>query len=524
MTHLCVPIFVTDPNQLTRQSALAAEAGADMLELRLDHLTKCPDSWPRIDLPVIVTCRPVWEAGHSMLNDAARVDLVNRSAQSLDARYMDIELETYRRISGRVIPSRALIISSHDTTGRPERLNNILLEMADIPAAVNKIAYTARTIRDNFEIFDVLRQRVRPTIALCMGEAGLISRLLARKFGAALTFASLDDSQSTAPGQPTIGQIKHLYRWDAIRPETKVYGVVAHPVRHSMSPAIHNAAFESVGFDGVYLPLLVEPSYESFKAFMEVALSTAGFDLSGLSVTIPHKENALRYLREKGANIEPLAATIGAVNTIVITRREGRDGPVALAGLNTDYAAILDSITSALGIDRAGLSDLKVAVLGAGGTGRTAVAALAACGCRVTIFNRTRQRADALAQELGDSRGKSVAAADWADLANADCDILINTTSVGMSPHIDQSPLDGHEKLLHRVRLVFDAVYNPMQTRLLASAQSAKVKTVCGADMFVRQAAGQFRAFTGIAPPVDVMRHVLEEHLKPQPPDSAIRA
>jgi 3-dehydroquinate dehydratase/shikimate dehydrogenase len=282
-----------------------------------------------------------------------------------------------------------------------------------------------------------------------------------------------------------------------------------------MSPAIHNAAFESVGFDGVYLPLLVEPSYESFKAFMEVALSTAGLDLSGLSVTIPHKENALRYLREKGADIEPLAITIGAVNTIVITRRQGRDGPVALAGLNTDYAAILDSITDALGIDRAGLSDLKVAVLGAGGTGRTAVAALAGCGCRVAIFNRTRQRADALAQEFGDSRGKSVAAADWADLANADCDILINTTSVGMSPHIDQSPLDGHENLLHRVRLVFDAVYNPMQTRLLASAQSANVKTVCGADMFVRQAAAQFRAFTGIAPPVDVMRHVLEEHLAP---------
>jgi 3-dehydroquinate dehydratase/shikimate dehydrogenase len=284
-----------------------------------------------------------------------------------------------------------------------------------------------------------------------------------------------------------------------------------------MSPAIHNAAFDATSFDGVYLPLLVEPSYESFKAFMEVALSTSGLDLSGLSVTIPHKENALRYLQEKHAEIEPLAGDIGAVNTIVITRPHGREGQVVLAGLNTDYAAILDSITDALSLDRATLAGTKVAVLGAGGTGRAAVAALAAYDCHVTLFNRTRRRADALAEEFSLRRGGSIAAADWDHLGNADCDILINTTSVGMSPDVQQSPLAGHEKLLRRARLVFDAVYNPMRTRLLESAEAAGVKTVRGVDMFVRQAAAQFQAWTGIAAPLEVMLRVVEERLAPVP-------
>src|SRR6266550_54334 len=178
-------------------------------------------------------------------------------------------------------------------------------------------ALSARTIRDNLEAFEILRHRAKPTIALCMGEHGLISRVLAKKFGGFLTFASLSKDAETAPGQITIGDMKRLYRWDAIGARTKVYGVVASPVMHSMSPAIHNAAFEAVGHDGVYLPMLVNEGYESFKAFMESFLAFGALDLAGLSVTLPHKENALRYLKEVGAEVEGLAEEIGAVNTIV---------------------------------------------------------------------------------------------------------------------------------------------------------------------------------------------------------------
>jgi 3-dehydroquinate dehydratase/shikimate dehydrogenase len=182
-----------------------------------------------------------------------------------------------------------------------------------------------------------------------MGEAGLISRVLTKKFGGFLTFASLRDESATAPGQVTIHDMKQLYRWDAIGPATKVYGVVASPVMHSMSPAIHNAGFDAVGHEGVYLPMLVNPRYESFKAFIESFLAFEPLDLAGLSITLPHKENALRYLKEKGAEVEPLAEQIGAVNTIIIARSARG---LRLNGINTDYAAILDSITNKLNITR----------------------------------------------------------------------------------------------------------------------------------------------------------------------------
>jgi 3-dehydroquinate dehydratase/shikimate dehydrogenase len=503
MTYLCVPIFVTGRDQALRDIATATEAGADMVELRLDRF---PDSATATDLirsihiPCIVTCRPRWEGGQWEGDEAQRLRLLNEVADR--ATFVDLELQ-----ADAPLPSAKdkLILSSHDFQTRPDRLYNIITEMNARPAAVNKLAWTARTLRDNLEAFELLQSRHRPTIALCMGEAGLISRVLAKKFGAFLTFASLAAGAETAPGQVTIQDMKRLYRWDAIGPATKVYGVVAHPVRHSMSPAIHNAGFDAIGFDGVYLPMLVDPSYESFKAFMETFIAFPGLHLSGLSITIPHKENALRYLKEKGAEIEPLAQRIGAVNTIAI--HEDR-----LRGFNTDYAAIIDTICAALQITRERLADLRIAVLGAGGTGRTAVAALAAMGATVVVYNRTKDKADALAAEFNGQRGK-VVAARFEKLCDTCCDVLINTTPIGMHPNIDASPLGDDRSALRSDMLVFDTIYNPKQTRLLQQAADAGARTVGGIEMFVRQAAAQFEAWTAQPAPLSVMRSVIEARL-----------
>ncbi len=376
MTHLCVSIFVTDLVKAKRDIATAAEGGADMVELRIDLLTEADAVRQLVVdciLPAVVTCRPVWEGGQSELPDEDRLGLLDAAASG-NTRYIDVELETLRKHPGAAAAWRQLIVSFHDFTARPVRLNNLMLDLNASASSVNKIVWMARTIRDNLDLFETLQRRQKPTIALCMGEAGLISRVLAKKFGAFLTFAALDASGGTARGQIPLADMKKLYRWDAIHPGTKVYGVVGSPVGHSMSPAIHNAAFDATGFDGIYLPLLVEPSYESFKAFMETFVPFVGLDLSGLSVTIPHKENALRYLIEKNAEVEPLARTIGAVNTITI----GRDGAgISLRGFNTDYAAILDCMTEKLGVSRENLQGISVGVIGAGGTGRTAVAGLA---------------------------------------------------------------------------------------------------------------------------------------------------
>ena len=514
VTHLCVAIFVTDLAQAQRDIASALEAGADLIELRIDRLKdKEPfrfliSSWSTWPAPYIVTCRAAWEGGYSELTDSDRIELLKAAVPG--ARYVDLELQAVWRERPR-FTDVALIVSAHYFQGRPDRLHNLVLEMNGIESAqVNKIVWTAKTIRDNLDAFELLQQSQKPTIALCMGEAGLISRILARKFGAFLTFASLPGDPGTAPGQISITDMKSLYRWDSIGSRTKVYGVIGNPVAHSMSPAIHNAAFDHVGHDGVYVPLLVEKGYESFKAFMETFLAFEGLDLSGLSVTIPHKENALRYLKEKGAHIDPLAERIGALNTIVIDRSD--PGGLKLRGFSTDYAAILDSITQKLGINREQLADYRVAVLGAGGTGRTAVAALAHCGATVVVYNRTKEKADALAAEFNGKNGK-VVAARMEKLCDSCCQIYVNTTSVGMHPDVNESPLGNAAPKFDTDTLVFDTIYNPMRTRLLEQAEAAGAKTISGVEMFLRQAAGQFEAWTGKAAPMDVMRRVIEQRL-----------
>lgn len=517
VTYLCVPIFVTELAKARREIAAATEAGAQMLELRVDALEDEEILGILLRdrvLPAIVTCRPEWEGGQCELDDAQRVAILMQAARQ-GAAYIDVELkavQTDQNIWTQVSQERSdcrLILSSHDFAGRPERLYNIVHDLNELPADVTKIVWTARTVRDNLEAFELLSQRPRPAIALCMGEAGMASRILAKKFGAFLTFTSLDEQSATASGQVSIADMKNLYRWDAIGPETAVYGVVAHPVRHSMSPAIHNAAFTAVGHDGIYLPLLVEPSYESFKAFMESFIALEPLHLRGLSVTIPHKENALRYLREKGAEIEELAVGIGAVNTITIDRS---GGDVKLAGKNTDYAAILDSIASVMGIVREQLAGLRVAVVGAGGTGRTAVAALAHWGAEVLICNRTHDRAQKLAEEFNGRRG-TVAALAIEQVRDANCRVIINTTSVGMYPNIGQTPFEGVPAPWRSRTLVFDTIYNPPKTRLLSEAEKDGAQTIGGIEMFVRQAAAQFETWTQKPAPLEVMRKILLHRL-----------
>lgn len=519
MAYVCVPIFVKSPDQAQADMARAAEQGADLIELRVDFAEGSDNVLALIrqsPCPCIVTRRRTQEGGHCADSDQDRHAFAASIAASGQAAYVDVELHTLLAVgaSRLTLPPRetraGLIVSYHDFTGRPAKLHQVLEDLHAQPGEVSKLVTTARTIRDNAETFELLQLAPRPMIALAMGEAGLLSRVLAGKFGGFLTFASLDGGSATAPGQVTIREILSLYRFRSITPATRVYGVVGSPVAHSMSPAVHNAGFAQVGWDGVYLPLLVEAGYESFKAFMETFLHLPGLRLAGLSVTIPHKENALRYVLEKGGTVDTLARSIGAINTIDI--RTSPDTGMSLMGFSTDYAAILDTICAAKAMDRDGLSRSRVAVLGAGGTGRTAVAALAQWGATVVVYNRTRERADALADEFNGRTGK-VVSDDWARLSHCDCDIILNTTSVGMHPHTSASPINGQNLKLGRDHLVFDAIYNPVETQLLKDARAAGAKVATGFDMFLRQAVGQFECWTGQPAPVELMRSVVSRRL-----------
>jgi 3-dehydroquinate dehydratase/shikimate dehydrogenase len=518
MTHLCTPIFVRTWAQAREDAVRAAQAGADMIEYRIDAITDEEMVRTIVNLsplPCILTQRSVEEGGHATATPQARAEFLAKApANRMKTVYLDFEVAGWHGISQDqrdLLAQRPLVLSHHDLVGRPPRLTNLIMEMDAAPAAVNKIVWTARSIRDNLEAFELLLSASRPTIALCMGEAGMISRVLAKKFHAFLTFAPLSDESATANGQVPIEQLKNLYRWDTIGAKTRVYGVIGSPIGHSLSPHVHNAAFAATGEDAVYLPLLVAPGYESFKAFMETFVPFAGLDLSGLSVTIPHKENALRYLRERGAAVDELAERVGAVNTISIDRSAG--GAPVLRGTTTDFDAIIDTVTQALRIERPELKGKKVAVLGAGGTGRTAAAAMSSCGARVGIYNRTLDRAAGLTQALsGAEQGISAATLD--DLAGAKADIFIQTTSLGMHPVVDQSCFDVGMPQLGEGCLVFDTIYTPMQTKLMRTAQEAGAVVVGGLEMFVHQAQAQFKTWIGQSAPAGVMRAAAEKQLR----------
>ena len=500
-TRLICPLTASDPGAMRRDMLAAADRGADAVEVRLDYLQPLPrgDQLRSLlaDPPVevIATCRPVREGGRFDGDEAGRLELLQDAAR-FGADWVDIELSarTERR------PQAGVIRSHHDFDRRPEDLEGVAASLDDCEAAVNKIAFAAAGPEDAFCAFDILRAARRPTIALAMGEAGAVSRVLAGKFGAFGTFAALQAGAESAPGQPTLDEFKGLYRWDDLTAQTAVHGVIGCPVAHSMSPAIHNAAFSAAGLDAVYVPLLIQPGAENFNRFMDGLLARAWLDWRGLSVTIPHKENALAYV---GAdNCEPLAVRIGAVNTITIAPGG------ALRGGNSDYAAAINALCGAMGIERDGLAGRTAAVLGAGGAARAIVAALDHYRAEVTIYNRTLSRAERLAEEFG------AAARPLDQAGTAQAEIIINCTSIGMHPDVGASPLDS---IPPAARVVFDTIYNPLQTRLIDQARAAGLLTVSGVDMFVNQAVAQFETWTARHAPRETMRQVVLDRLRESP-------
>ncbi|MHC4125888.1 MAG: shikimate dehydrogenase, partial [Planctomycetota bacterium] len=303
------------------------------------------------------------------------------------------------------------------------------------------------------------------------------------KLGSFVTFASLANQSATAPGQLTLNELKNTYRYDSIEADTGLYGIIGSPVAHSLSPAVHNGCFADLGLNSLYLPLLLEGGKEQFDEFMHNVTARRWLGFAGFSVTIPHKKNALDYVKENGGYVEPLAEKIGAANTLTL------DEQSRLGAYNTDYAGALDAIVSTLKIKRTALGGISAAVIGAGGVARAVVAGLCDAGAKITIYNRTLKKARQLANEFGcDFTGLR-------EIAALDAELLINCTSIGMHPNIDKSPVP--KECLKKDMAVFDTVYNPTETLLLKNAKDIGAKTITGLDMFVSQAKQQFKLFTG---------------------------
>jgi len=531
MTYLAIPISARTVDEATRQIERAVAAGAEMLELRTDYLADLTvDSVGRVlaqvraaagaSVPVIVTCRDRAEGGARDYAEALRVEVLLATAAA-GADFIDFEYANFprgengRRIGAALSASSKtrLILSAHDFSGPFADIGRLHRDiLAACPEAVPKLVYRAGNINDCFEAFDLLHAADGDCIALCMGEAGLISRVLARKLGGFVTFASLGAQAATAPGQLTADTLKGLYRHDEIDADTELFGVIADPVAHSLSPAIHNAGLADAGINAVYLPLHVEGGRGMLYDFLDNVLARPWLGFRGFSVTIPHKHGTLEYVRARGGHVEPLAKKIGAVNTLLVGPRSvGLTPPQSsgseslLAAYNTDYAGALDAITAGMGIERQDLRDVPVAVVGAGGVSRAVVAGLSDAGARIKIYNRTLERAELLAADF------DCEFAPLDHLRNLDARLVVNCTSIGMHPHVDATPVPA--EVLKPDMAVFDTVYNPAETLLLKQARAAGAKTIDGIAMFVNQAAAQFKLFTNQPANTNLMRTVVLDSL-----------
>lgn len=591
--------MVHDIDAAIADAAAAKSLGADIVEFRIDeffdggHSEADPGRQTReilrlvhqSVLPAIVTCRSASEGGAFDGDETDRVSLYERlgtadGKSETAPRYLDIELAAYTKsenIKQKVnlavehpeqlrAVSTGLILSMHDFQQRPADLSRrLLLARQQSAAKVTKLAFRARSLRDNLELFEILAQRDRPTIALGMGEFGLMSRVLAPKFGGFLTFASLRSTATTAPGQPTVRELLELYRFRSIKPTTKVYGVIGWPVGHSLSPLVHNAVFDASGFDGVYLPLPIpsadaeskelgesersESTYANFKATLGALIDDPRLDFSGASVTLPHKENLVRFAIERFKSdagvwsLDAVSLLTGSANSLLVEREASDDGSrvVRARVFNTDVPAAVGPLRESLGT----LDGKHVAVVGAGGVARGIAFGLAVAGARVTIFNRNSKKSEALALELNQALMKAgtagpgrprphsdgggafqapaaplqgvIAAAGLDQLATFRGDAFVQCTPVGMKggPDPEGCPIPvvglAESGNCGAGTVVLETVYNPRETPLVREAKRAGWRVIEGATMFVRQAAEQSKAWTGNDPPIELIERLVNE-------------
>jgi 3-dehydroquinate dehydratase/shikimate dehydrogenase len=476
---------------------IKAAGRVKVVELRLDFLSHRAEiarllGWlgRQAKLPTLIaTCRRRQAGGHFKGSAADEIAVLER-AVAAGCRWCDVEIETAERVGaaqlkGALAPAR-LLISAHDFRRLPPKLPAIVRRLRAYSGDAIKIAAKSRSLADVRRLLELARGRP-DVVVVPMGDAMLAARILALREGSALAYAPM--AQKTAPGQASLDELDRVYRLRrrfgksniGTNPQTGAYGVIGDPVGHSLSPLMHNAAFAARRKNAVYLPFHVRDLSDFIAAL-------APLRIAGFSVTLPHKERILRYLDD----CDPLAAEVGAVNTVVV--RAGK-----LCGYNTDFVGVLRAIER-----RLRLSSSAVLLIGAGGAARAAAFALARAGAAVSVWARRPQRARALARAIG---GEAVDRPEIGrqGIARQSFDAIVNCTPVGMHPG-GGSLLEGREL---NCRLVMDLIYRPLKTELLRRAERRGIETISGVDMFVAQGVAQWELWMGEPAPEAVMRRVV---------------
>jgi 3-dehydroquinate dehydratase / shikimate dehydrogenase len=482
-----------DPQKLMENARREANAGESFFEFRLDYLP-APEQGVAVirkfliahpECCILATCRR--HQNHGKFNGSVEDQIrILDAAFDAGARAVDVEIESAENCVPRLEALRGkgqLILSYHNYDGTPSP-ETIVRRMLRIPADGYKIVTTARKPSDNARILSITKSHPRtPFVVLAMGETGFPTRVLATAWGGMFTYAAPNASEGTASGQVSARVLRHLYRAEKFSRAAKIYGVIADPVRHSISPAVHNRAFQSHRVDAVYLPFLVQPS--QLKDFFTLAES---LPIAGFSVTIPHKQRILRYLDV----IDPLARRIGAVNTV--WKKAGK-----WRGTNTDAEAVTVPLSRKLR-----LSKSSVLVVGNGGAARSAAYALVGSGAKVSIVGRNPDRVRSLARACG-------AESLLRDQMNGrKFDALVHATPLGMLGNTDACFFPGALP----AALVFDMVYNPLETTLIRRAREQGKLAVPGLNMFIEQAVRQFELWTGETAPRALMEKAALEALE----------
>ena len=434
----------------------------------------------------LATCRRVAAGGKFRGSVVSQLDTLSKAAAA-GCQVVDLELQSAVHCKPeqlRRLRSHAALILSHHDFRATKNLEETLDKMVAISADFYKIVSTATTLYDNVVMMKFLEKNSDKysLIGVCMGEQGIISRVLGVRAGSMFTFAAVSQDEKTAPGQVTAQDLRGTYRIEQIDAATRVYGVAGDPVAHSLSPAIMNAALRRETVNGVYVPLHA-------KTLKDLLACVRDIPIHGLSVTMPYKTTILSHLD----NTDTHTTKIGACNTVV----RAQDGN--LYGFNTDTAGVVRPLEQRITIEGA-----KILVLGAGGAARAAVFGLKERGAEVYVMNRTLAQAQKLARS---ARARTL---KRADLKKFSFDVIINATPVGMG-NSHESPLNQDEI---KARYVFEMIYDPPETRLMKLARAAGAEVIPGVEMFVQQAARQFEIWTGKPAPWDEMLRVVTKILE----------
>ncbi|MCK4909907.1 MAG: shikimate dehydrogenase [Planctomycetes bacterium] len=476
-TMICISLAPRSLAELRKELTKAARF-TSLIELRADRLDRIPFNLlprPR-GKKLIFTCRPRWAGGAFKKSESRRIKILQTAIDSNRFDYVDVESAVFKKIK-RARNRTKLIVSYHNFKRTPSNLIAIYRTLARLKPDVIKIATRARDISDNLRIFQLApftRHRI-PLIAFCLGEDGLISRVLYKKFGFRTTYASLTPDQSTAPGQLNHFELKYLYRADRLNDHTRIYGLIGDPVKHSLSPLIFNSIFRQEKLNAVYLPF----RFNNLKQFKKL---TAALNVQGYSVTSPYKSSIMKYLDE----IDLFARQVGSINTIYhpTDRR-------SIRATNTDSQGAWKSLTQKIRLRYPDyyLAGRTALIIGTGGVARAIGVTLKLTGMHVIFAGRHYPKARKIARAF---RGQAIRFSELFKV-KPDVDLIINATPIGTRPETNKSPVP--KRFFRKNMIVFDMVYNPAKTKFLKEAHQKGCQTISGLIMFLHQAEAQWQLF-----------------------------